>query len=96
MSELQQRGPGIVKAGWALHALVHRDPIGNWVMSWPHGYAYDFWTDRMAAESAAERATELLSFHGSLDPDLIDDGLRAAGVLARARTRRRLRHRATA
>src|SRR5690606_29208513 len=73
-----------------VQAVVHRDPAGNWVMSWPGGYAYDFWTDAEAAERAARVATELLRVAPGEDPELIDEQLCHAGLLFKARVRRRV------
>ncbi len=69
-------------------AAVHRDPAGNWVMSWPGGFAYDFWTDVEAAERAARAATELLRLAPREAPELIDEQLGQAGLLFKARVRR--------
>lgn len=79
----------MLKAVMTVHALVQREASGNWVMSWPDGYAYDFWTDRDAAVHAAELATGYLQVHGC-DADRIDAELRESGALGRARIRRRM------
>ncbi len=73
-----------------VRAVVHRDPAGNWVMSWPGGYAYDFWTDGEAAERAARAVTELLCIEPCQDPDVIEEQLCHAGLLFKARVRRRV------
>lgn len=77
-----------VKGDTPVRAVVHRDATGNWVMSWAGGYAYDFWTDREAAERAATAVTRLLQDMDGADAELVDDALRASGLLVMARVRR--------
>lgn len=66
-------------------ATVRRSPHGTWVMLWPGGYAYDFWTDADSARRAAERAAELLT--ENLGREHVDDLLRRQGFLRQARIR---------
>lgn len=72
----------------AVRAVVHRDTRGRFVMSWPAGYAYDFWTDVTAAERAARVTTRLLQSAGAADREWIDESLKRRGLLVRVRDKR--------
>lgn len=71
--------------GPAVRAVAERDDRGKWVVSWPAGYSYDFWTDRTAAERAARVATHLLQTGETTDREQIDESLKRRGLLVRAR-----------
>lgn len=68
-------------------AVAYRDDRGKWVMCWPAGYAYDFWTDQTAAERAARVTTRLLQTGEAADRAWIDESLKRRGLLVRARVK---------